>query len=61
MHVARSEIVEILRSRGLPERADWVERDLPPLVDTHKNGTLLRMLGIDPATMSAVDASQARP
>jgi hypothetical protein len=57
MHVARAEIIAILRSRGLLDRADWVDRDLPPVVDTHKNAALLRMLGIDPSTMSPVDAS----
>lgn len=47
MHVDRVEIVAILRSRGLHDRADWVERELPRVIDTHKNGSLLRMLHID--------------
>jgi hypothetical protein len=57
MNVARAEIVAILRSRGLQDRADWVDRNLPTIVDTHKNGALLRMLDIDPSTMSPVDVS----
>jgi hypothetical protein len=57
MNVARAEIVAILRSRGLQARADWVDRNLPTIVDTHKNGALLRMLDIDPSTMSPVDVS----
>lgn len=47
MHVASAEIVAILRSRGLHDRADWVEREFPQVIDTHKNGSLLRMLHID--------------
>lgn len=57
MNVARAGIVAILRSRGLQDRADWVDRNLPTIVDTHKNGALLRMLDIDPSTMSPVDVS----
>jgi hypothetical protein len=60
MHVAKAEIVGILRSRGLSDRADWVQRDLPPLVDTDKNGKLLRMLDIDPASMSPVDVPRSQ-
>jgi hypothetical protein len=41
----------VLRSRGLHDRADWVDRALPPVVDTHRNGSLLRMLHIDPTAI----------
>lgn len=47
MHVASAEIVTILRSRGLHDRADWVEREFPRVIDTDENGSLLRMLHID--------------
>ncbi|MGN9909306.1 hypothetical protein ACTMTJ_17315 [Phytohabitans sp. LJ34] len=47
MHVEKTRIIEALRSRGLHERADWVDRQLPIVVDTHENGSLLRMLQID--------------
>ena len=57
MYIEKSEIIKGLRSRGLNDRADWVDRDLPPLVDTDKNGALLKMLGIDIATMSPVDVA----
>jgi hypothetical protein len=36
-HVDKAEIVATLRSRGLHARADWVDRALPELVDTHLN------------------------
>jgi hypothetical protein len=44
--------VATLRSRELHERADWVDRELPAVIDTSKNAALLRTLGIDLATMS---------
>jgi hypothetical protein len=57
MNIDRAEIVAILRSRGMQARADWVERELPQIVDTYSNGALLQMLGIDPTTMSPVDVA----
>jgi hypothetical protein len=55
MYINKADIVATLRARGLDERADWVDRGLPPLVDTGKNAALLRMLDIDPATMTPAD------
>lgn len=57
MHIDKAEIIAVLRSRGLNARADWVDRDLPRLVDTYKNAALLQMLDIDPAAMSPVDVA----
>jgi hypothetical protein len=57
MHVARAEIIAVLRSRGLQARADWVDRTLPLIVDTDRNSALLRMLDIDPAAMVSVNAA----
>lgn len=50
-HIDKAEIVAVLRARGLDARADWVDRELPAVVDIHANGALLRMLQIDPATL----------
>lgn len=58
MHVERVRVVEVLRSRGLHERADWVDRVLPEVVDAHKNSSLLRMLRIDPTTMGEPEARE---
>lgn len=58
MQIGKAEIIAALRSRGLWERADWVNRTLPPAVDTSKNGSLLRMLHIDPARMSAMSGAK---
>ena len=52
MHIDKAEIISALRSRGLNARADWVDRELPELVDIHKNAALLRMLGVDSAGIS---------
>jgi hypothetical protein len=57
MHIDKAAIVSVLRSRGLDARADWVDRELPDLVDTYKNSALLQMLGIDPATIPPVDVA----
>lgn len=51
MHIDKAQIIAVLRSRGLHERADWVDRELPEVVDTHRNGSLLRMLHIDPTAI----------
>jgi hypothetical protein len=50
--VEKAEVVATLRSRELHGRADWVDRELPPFIDTSKNAALLRTLGIDVAAMS---------
>jgi hypothetical protein len=54
-YVEKTEVVAMLRSRELHARADWVDRELPGLVDTYKNAALLQMLGIDADVMSPVD------
>jgi len=51
-YVDKAAIVATLRSRGLNDRADWVDRALPDLVDTYRNAALLRNLDIDPAAMT---------
>jgi hypothetical protein len=57
VQIDKAEIIATLRSRGLQARADWVDRTLPQLVDTYRNGALLRMLDVDPAAMTPVDVS----
>lgn len=54
MQVDKAEVIATLRSRGLGERADWVDRELPLIIDTSKHGSLLRTLHIDLAAMSTV-------
>ena len=57
MYIEKAEIIADLRARGLNERADWVDRDLPSLVDTQKHSALLHLLGIDMSTITVVDAA----
>jgi hypothetical protein len=57
-YIDRTRLVAMLRSRELHARADWVDRELPGLVDTHKNAALLQMLGIDPDAMSPVEVAE---
>ncbi len=59
-YVDKAEIVAALRSRGLHARADWVDRELPELVDTYRNAALLRTLDIDPAAMAPADPAPPR-
>jgi hypothetical protein len=47
MCVKKTVVVATLRSRDLHGRADWVEKELPALIDTARHASLLRMLGID--------------
>jgi hypothetical protein len=55
MYIHKAEIIAVLRSRGLQDRADWVDRELPDLVDTYKNDSLLQMLGVDPTAISPAE------
>lgn len=60
MKIDKAEVTAILRERGLQDRADWVDRELPDVVDTFKNGALLRMLNIDLDALSPVDATSEK-
>jgi hypothetical protein len=58
MYIEKSWIVATLRSRGLHERADWVDRALPAHIDTEGNSGLLQTLDIDPAAaVTAADVA----
>ncbi|ROP28408.1 hypothetical protein [Couchioplanes caeruleus] len=54
--VKKTIVVATLRSRDLAGRADWVEKELPALIDTARNASLLRTLGIDVQALTS-DAS----
>jgi hypothetical protein len=60
VQIDKAEIIAALRSRGQPDRADWVDRTLPEIVDTQQNGALLKMLNIDLAALTPVDPSAKR-
>jgi hypothetical protein len=49
MEIDKARLVALLRSRGLEDRALWVDRQLPELVDVGVNAALLDTLKITPA------------
>ncbi|MEV4539182.1 hypothetical protein AB0J82_35965 [Asanoa sp. NPDC049518] len=55
MHIRRGDIANALRARGQDDRADWVDRTLPELVDSRRNGGLLQLLNLDVSTLPAVE------
>lgn len=57
MNVQKSQILAALRSKNLTDRASWVDRQLPDLVDTEKNRALLEMLGINVAELPPADVA----
>ena len=59
MNVQKSQILAALRSRNLTDRAAWVDRQLPDVVDTEKNKALLEMLDIDVTKLPPTDVASA--
>jgi hypothetical protein len=57
MNIDKAEVISVLRAKGLHAKADWVDKELPALVDTQAHRALLQMLGIDPTTMSPADVA----
>jgi hypothetical protein len=56
VYISKAAIIATLRSRGLPARADWVDRELPEFVDVDRNAGLLATLHINPADLSPTGA-----
>jgi hypothetical protein len=50
--VDKDKILQILRDRGQHDRAQWVDRQLPPRVDLEKNAGLLATLHISPSELT---------
>jgi hypothetical protein len=48
MQIDKSQIIELLKSRGDHDKAAQAESDLPAKVDTEADSGLLDKLGIDP-------------
>jgi hypothetical protein len=61
VYADKAKVIAELRSRQLHARADWVDRQLPELIDTYKNAALFRMLGIDADAMVTSEAVASRP
>jgi hypothetical protein len=59
VYVDKAKVMAQLRSRQLHARADWVDRELPVLIDTYKNAALLQTLGIDLDAMAPGEVASA--
>jgi hypothetical protein len=57
--VKKSQVVATLRARDLHSRADWVDRELPAFIDTARNASLLRTLGINVDSLHPAPREQA--
>ena len=47
MIISKDVVLAALRDRGQPERAEFVDRELPDRIDSIKHGGLLAMLHLD--------------
>jgi hypothetical protein len=59
MNIDRADLIALLRAKGLDAKADWVERQLPPLVDIDVNRALLEILEVDTAQLVAAKPPSA--
>ena len=60
MTIPKDVIIAELRKRGLHQRADFVDRQLPDEVDPVHHGGLLATLHLDIAELSAVATAPER-
>ena len=59
MEINKSKVIELLKLRGLNDRAEWVDRQLPARIDVYDNASLLATLSINPDEL-ADDATSDR-
>jgi hypothetical protein len=52
-HIDKAKILAVLRERGMAERADWVDRQLPDEIDPQRNASILRMLRLEDDVLAA--------
>ncbi|WP_144122807.1 hypothetical protein [Catellatospora sichuanensis] len=50
--IDKAKVLAALRSRGQDGRADFVDRQLPDVIDVGANAGLLKTLGLDVAELS---------
>lgn len=48
MEINKTKVIEVLKRRGLNDRAEWVDRQLPARIDVYDNASLLATLSINP-------------
>jgi hypothetical protein len=51
MNIDKSQIVELLKSRGDHDKAQQAQSELPDQVDTEKDSSLLSKLGVNPSEL----------
>lgn len=54
MNIDKSQILELLRSRGEHDKAQQADQELPGTVDTEKDSGLLQKFGLDPQKLVAM-------
>jgi hypothetical protein len=52
-HIDKAKILAVLRERGMAERAEWVDRQLPDEIDPQRNASILRMLRLEDDVLAA--------
>lgn len=52
MKIDKARVLEALRQKGQDARADFVDRQLPEVIDVDSNAGLLKTLGLDVAELS---------
>nr|WP_221380317.1 hypothetical protein [Actinoplanes polyasparticus] len=58
MTISKAVVIAVLRERGLHDRADFVDRELPDRIDPSKHGGLLATLHLDPAGLAELAGSE---
>jgi hypothetical protein len=53
MEIPKEKILELLRERGQPEKAEEADRELPDNVDPEQHAGVLSKFGIDPQELLA--------
>ena len=51
--VSKPVLVKVLRRRNLHDRAEWVQRQMPDVIDLERNASLLDLLGLDAEALTA--------
>jgi hypothetical protein len=51
--IDKAKILTVLRERGMHDRAEWVDRQLPDEIDSQRNASILRMLRLDDDVLAA--------
>jgi hypothetical protein len=59
MRIDKHRILEALRDKGLHDRADFVDRELPDQVDVDKNAGLLATLGLKRSELTELSVEPA--